>query len=479
MSRPSSAAVLPAEEAALQVDSSLLFEDQDLETLFQAGYWLALCPWLHVSFPENSQQQQKQKQQQGERHENHYNHHKQQQQQKKEKEHDLQHESQRRQVEAANGGCVKSLPNEATNYLRSQLVQRGFFGLTAKEQKDFLGTFLPEGMMRALAMAVLRLQAHGLPPTAILVYDEAWWIGEWFRVLFQQLAAPGPLPSDHPETNAGKPAAAAAQTSAATSSVSFIPNGDWFTFHVGDGSVYMPGGPHRDRPNAGPESFCPNTGLPKYVSIWLALTDATVSTSCLYVVPRPADASYLVPGDSLKCLTEPGVWGQVLAQPLPPGGFLAFSHRLVHWGSQPQPSISLARLPVQQHAQDADLAARGECSAQAAQNGLAASPLRKAAQLSRTDLGARRIALTLAFADPSFERPYFPVSYLPHPPTELRVALVAAQSLHYPHFAKDDRHRIALYRRIFQQQKHFFAPWYVDKVMNAAQWQTFLLSRAA
>jgi ectoine hydroxylase-related dioxygenase (phytanoyl-CoA dioxygenase family) len=50
--------------------------------------------------------------------------------------------------------------------------------------------------------------------------------------------------------------------------------------------------PHRDRqPDSAPASFRAD-GSPKYASCWLAVTDATPETGCLYVIPRAQDPGY-------------------------------------------------------------------------------------------------------------------------------------------------------------------------------------------
>jgi hypothetical protein len=53
--------------------------------------------------------------------------------------------------------------------------------------------------------------------------------------------------------------------------------------------------PHRDRPATGPDSFRED-GTPRYLTAWVALTDATPETSCLYVLPAPQDEGYYASG---------------------------------------------------------------------------------------------------------------------------------------------------------------------------------------
>ena len=81
-------------------------------------------------------------------------------------------------------------------------------------------------------------------------------------------------------------------------------------------------------------------GSPRHVTCWIALTDATPASSCLHVVPKPHDPGYLS-GDRGRSPLE-GIFGRdprsfraIRALPTPAGGALVFSHRLVHWGSEP------------------------------------------------------------------------------------------------------------------------------------------------
>jgi len=204
---------------------------------------------------------------------------------------------------------------------------------------------------------------------------------------------------------------------------------DLYIFHVDSESDYgysksdgyMPGPPHRDRPSSGPEAFRTSTleGVeikePKYVSAWLALTAATTSNSCLYVMPRDDDEGYYGSSDDTSCLKRDYL--KLIAQPLSAGDMLTFSHRLLHYGSKPLP-----------------------------------------------DHGPDRVAFTSAFADKDFEVSYFDSHFLPFPPLGLRVGLTAGQSIQYEHLKSMDNHTVALFRRIFHSQKLYF-----EKISSAVQ----------
>jgi hypothetical protein len=142
--------------------------------------------------------------------------------------------------------------------------------------------------------------------------------------------------------------------------------------------------PHRDRPSApASEGFRPD-GSPRYTTVWIPLTDATPASSCLYFLPAGADPGYLKTGDQLEDIfVKPQSWQHITAQPMAAGGVICFSHRLLHWGSV-------------------------------------------------AELGApARIAMSFAYAEKTFEAPFFSAEYLPSPPIALRAALQAGQAIMY------------------------------------------------
>lgn len=98
--------------------------------------------------------------------------------------------------------------------------------------------------------------------------------------------------------------------------------------------------PHRDR---GSNTLLED-GMPKCITVWAPLTDATPLNGCVSIIPANLDPDYLVfekenrVGPSLQ---------HVRALPAPAGSILLWNHRLYHWGgaSSPrakEPRISLA-----------------------------------------------------------------------------------------------------------------------------------------
>ena len=216
-------------------------------------------------------------------------------------------------------GLVPFCTDEAPAALRAALAADGFFQLAPPEDCGLFDDGGGWGVdVAALGDAVVALGEAGWPPIYVLVYDEAW-------VLRGRLA----------HTLRG----------AADLAVNF----DFAAFHVragGNAQTLAAGwAPHRDRDDAAhvggavADGFDAD-GAPKCATAWVALSDATPATSCLYCVPRARDPGYAA-GDGGRSPLEgcfaagPASFRHVRALPAPMGGVLAFSHRLLHWGSAP------------------------------------------------------------------------------------------------------------------------------------------------
>ena len=107
--------------------------------------------------------------------------------------------------------------------------------------------------------------------------------------------------------------------------------------------------PHRDRDSATAVSDgFDGDGCPRFLTVWVALTDADAANGCLMVLPKGADAGYADWGRSSQPLSTLGALQQVRALPCRTGGVVCFSHRLLHWGgvadegAPPRISISCA-----------------------------------------------------------------------------------------------------------------------------------------
>jgi ectoine hydroxylase-related dioxygenase (phytanoyl-CoA dioxygenase family) len=95
--------------------------------------------------------------------------------------------------------------------------------------------------------------------------------------------------------------------------------------------------PHRDRGADSSAKRFRHDGTPEYATAWIALTPATPTNSCLYVVPKEHDVGYLGGDDGRNPLSaifkSPLAFQHIRALPCDPGAVVVFSHRLLHWGS--------------------------------------------------------------------------------------------------------------------------------------------------
>ena len=147
-----------------------------------------------------------------------------------------------------------ALPPARLAALRAQLLSEGFFTLAPSD--------LPwTASLKAMRIGVRRLVRRGWPATLILVYDEAWGMARQLSGLMQAVSG--------------------CANSFDTLAWSVTPA-------VGEAGF----APHRDRQPADvPGSFRPD-GSPKYCTAWVALSEATVDNSCMYVLPSTHDPGY-------------------------------------------------------------------------------------------------------------------------------------------------------------------------------------------
>ena len=150
------------------------FVDQTLDSLQDRNYWHQLCPFLSIA-DEND------------------------------KDGVL-----RRSTQLAEMKRCAQLPKENVGLLGQSLTDRGFFRLPAGQMG------IPSELLCRLSLGVDRLVSHGFSPTFLLMYDEAWLIGDMIGTVIAPSTGNSPV-------------------------------GDWYVFYVDPKSAdsYKPGPPHR------------------------------------------------------------------------------------------------------------------------------------------------------------------------------------------------------------------------------------------
>jgi len=237
-------------------------------------------------------------------------------------------------------------------------------------------TIEPEKATQSLADAITELHtSHSLPATFVLLYDETW-----------RLAAK-----------------ASSLLSNSTNSNNLF-NFDMLAWYIDPREGAAGFSPHRDRQPDDVEGSFHNDKMAKYVTMWLALTDATPENSCLYVIPKPFDPGYTDGDDEsddgpdplARALLGKGVvldkcaFQNIRALPRKGGQSVLFTHRILHWGSRGNP---------------------------------------------RSHVKTPRVAISFVCSDPIFEKPYLKEfsfgSGEALPPFKVRLVLVCAQLLIY------------------------------------------------
>lgn len=237
---------------------------------------------------------------------------------------------------------------------------------------------------------------HNLPATFVLLFDQTWTLAAESHNLL--------LRSNEQSQNRGILQHA--------KNMAF--NFDMLAWHIDPRLDQSGFSPHRDRQpdslSALKQSFY-SDGQAKYVTHWIALTDANPENSCLYVIPKEYDPGYME-GDNdppeeegsgeneqfsdplSRALNTKQSYQNIRALPREEGQSLIFTHRIMHWGS------------------------RGN------KNALGVQP---------------RIAISFVYSDTDFEAPYLSEESFAEddngkwqiPPFSVRLLLVCSQLLIY------------------------------------------------
>ena len=229
-----------------------------------------------------------------------------------------------------------------------------------------------EKATQSLAAAITELhKTHSLPATFVLLFDETWRL-----------------------------AARASSLLSNSTNPNNVFNFDMLAWYIDPREGAAGFSPHRDRqPDDVQGSFHSDNKMAKYVTMWLALSNATPENSCLYVIPKPYDPGYTDGDDEsddgpdplARALSDKCAYQNIRALPRKAGQSLLFTHRILHWGSRGNPN-SHDKTP--------------------------------------------RVAISFVCSDPSFEKPYLNNFSLGDdepllPPFKIRLLLVCAQLLIY------------------------------------------------
>lgn len=197
---------------------------------------------------------------------------------------------------------IAPLPIEMTQELLHYLRQDGYVQLD---------NLISTQMVASLRKAIINLRGKGINPSFVFVYDEFWTISRQLNRLLTPVLG---------ETYQQLP--------------------DFWAWYLDPQREDAGWRPHRDRIHG--DTIYPD-GMPKSVTVWVALTDATPLNGCIYMLPAHLDADYFNFKTQETNVNAHGI----RALPASAGTLLMWNQRVVHWGGTSstrthEPRISMA-----------------------------------------------------------------------------------------------------------------------------------------
>ena len=127
---------------------------------------------------------------------------------------------------------------------------------------------------------------------------------------------------------------------------------DFWAWHVDPKKSESGWGPHRDKLS----NTLTHEGMPKSLTMWIALSDATPKNGCMYMVPADQDPYYL----SFDTKDVPTDMQSVRALPAKAGTAFIWNQRVFHWGGKSQKTSVSPRISIAFEFQRGDIAPYNE-----------------------------------------------------------------------------------------------------------------------
>jgi hypothetical protein len=160
-----------------------------------------------------------------------------------------------------------------------------------------------------MAKLVQILDSHKLPLPFAFVYDEYWCLFLRIHRILDGILGEG-----------------------------YLRRPDFWTWLVNPQKDDSGWRPHRDNTY---QTLLPN-GMPKTVTVWIPLTDATPLNGCMYIVPADRDPTYGTPED--------GQWrhqpADIRALPAAAGSLFMWNQAVLHWGSHSSRRATESRISL-------------------------------------------------------------------------------------------------------------------------------------
>jgi hypothetical protein len=205
-------------------------------------------------------------------------------------------------------GALFEVGDEQRASLWNDLLTDGYFELPPS---------LPEAQVQAMARGLLRLDAEEIPMVFGYVYDDFWNLSGHLAGLLGAILGPD-----------------------------FRVLPDFWAWCIHPSRQEKGWHPHRDK---GYDTILPN-GLPRSLSIWIPLTDATIHNGCMYILPASRDRNFL----ERRPRTDVADVQEVRALPARAGSILGWHQAVLHWGSRSSDRADGPRLSFSIEYQRAD-----------------------------------------------------------------------------------------------------------------------------
>lgn len=177
---------------------------------------------------------------------------------------------------------------------------------------------LPPDLVSLLSSTVINLHHHGINPTFAFVYDIFWAVARRLREVLMPI-----LGNDYRQ----------------------LP--DFWIWYVDPTQQEAGWRPHRDRIHCNPLL---DDGMPKSLTVWTALTNATPLNGCIYLLPANLDADYHNFANRNSDVNAQGI----RALPVNAGSILMWNQRVIHWGGTSSPRAKEPRISLAIEFQRAD-----------------------------------------------------------------------------------------------------------------------------
>lgn len=205
---------------------------------------------------------------------------------------------------------VSPLPLDIGATTRLQLIEEGYLEFPHA---------IPEQTRQILHKGIVTLRRQAWLPLFAFMYDEYWNLFYSLENLLQL---------------------------ALGNNLRMLP--DFWAWYVDPAKEEAGWGPHRDKTF---DTLLPD-GMPKSVTVWIALTASNPLNGCMYIMPANRDKGYSDFSNNIHNLDPQSI----RALPAPAGSVFLWNQRIFHWGGRSSKRAAAPRVSIAFEFQRGDVA---------------------------------------------------------------------------------------------------------------------------